>query len=121
MTMPTTMPALNLVDMLRLDDAVLATYVRDLCVLQLRAGYDWFVCHGAVKETAPRPAVPELTGDLLRTLRLDLGLSQTGLGERLKVSDKLISKWENGHGEIPAEYRQILWAMMNGQAEETIA
>ena len=39
---------------------------------------------------------PVKTGTLIRTLRTRLGLTQRELAERLTVSDRTISKWENG-------------------------
>lgn len=40
----------------------------------------------------------EKTGELIRTLRNELKLTQKQLAERLNVSDKAVSKWESGHG-----------------------
>ena len=37
-------------------------------------------------------------GALIRALRLELGLTQKQLAERIFVSDKAVSKWERGHG-----------------------
>ena len=38
------------------------------------------------------------TGELIRTLRTGMGLTQKQLAERLNVSDKAVSKWECGNG-----------------------
>lgn len=38
-------------------------------------------------------------GDILRIEREKLGLSQSQLGERLKVSRKTVSRWENNERE----------------------
>lgn len=38
------------------------------------------------------------TGELIRKLRLDNGLTQKQLAEKLCVSDKAVSKWENNKG-----------------------
>lgn len=38
------------------------------------------------------------TGALIRALRLEKGLTQRALAQRLNLSAKTISKWENGHG-----------------------
>ena len=38
------------------------------------------------------------TGSLIRRLRLEQGMTQLALAERLGVSDKAISKWERGCG-----------------------
>ena len=40
----------------------------------------------------------EKTGELIRTLRNELKLTQKQLAEKLNVSDKAVSKWERGHG-----------------------
>lgn len=41
---------------------------------------------------------PIKTGRLIRTLRMDLGLTQQQLAGRLHVGDKAVSKWERGGG-----------------------
>ena len=38
------------------------------------------------------------TGELIAVRRRELGLSQEALAERLHVTDKAVSKWENGRG-----------------------
>ncbi|MBP5379789.1 MAG: helix-turn-helix transcriptional regulator, partial [Ruminococcus sp.] len=38
------------------------------------------------------------TGELIRQLRLESGLTQKQLAESLNVSDKAVSKWECGTG-----------------------
>ena len=38
------------------------------------------------------------TGALIRTLRIQMGLTQKALGDAVGVSDKAISKWERGLG-----------------------
>ena len=38
------------------------------------------------------------TGELIRQLRLDAGLTQKQLAEKLCISDKAVSKWECGNG-----------------------
>lgn len=40
----------------------------------------------------------ERTGALIRRLRMEKGLTQRELAERLDVSDKAVSKWERGMG-----------------------
>lgn len=37
-------------------------------------------------------------GALLRTLRLEKGMTQAMLAEKLHLMPKIISKWERGHG-----------------------
>lgn len=39
-----------------------------------------------------------ITGTIIRTLREKMGLTQAELAEKLFVSDKAVSKWENGKG-----------------------
>ena len=39
-----------------------------------------------------------MTGELIRRLRTDMGLTQKQLAEKLHVSDKAVSKWETGGG-----------------------
>ena len=38
----------------------------------------------------------EKTGALIRALRMEQGLTQAALAERLHVTDKAVSKWERG-------------------------
>lgn len=38
------------------------------------------------------------TGQLIRRLRLDLGMTQSELADRLHICSKTVSKWECGHG-----------------------
>ena len=38
------------------------------------------------------------TGKLIRRLRTEMGLTQMQLAERINVSDKAVSKWENANG-----------------------
>ena len=38
------------------------------------------------------------TGELIRHLRTEMGLTQKQLAERINVSDKAVSKWECGNG-----------------------
>lgn len=38
------------------------------------------------------------TGSLIRRLRLEQGMTQLALAERLGVSDKAVSKWKRGCG-----------------------
>ncbi len=38
------------------------------------------------------------TGALIRRLRLELGITQQGLADKLGVTDKAVSKWERGIG-----------------------
>lgn len=40
----------------------------------------------------------EKTGALIRSLRMERGLTQRELAARLGVSDKAVSKWERGLG-----------------------
>ena len=38
------------------------------------------------------------TGELIRQLRTEMGLTQKQLAQRINVSDKAVSKWETGNG-----------------------
>ena len=38
------------------------------------------------------------TGNLIRKMRTDMGLTQKQLAEKLHISDKAVSKWETGSG-----------------------
>ena len=38
------------------------------------------------------------TGELIRKLRIDKGLTQRELAQLINVSDKAVSKWECGNG-----------------------
>lgn len=39
---------------------------------------------------------PIKTGELIRALRMELGMTQQQLAQRLHVGDKAVSKWERG-------------------------
>lgn len=41
---------------------------------------------------------PIKTGELIRALRMELGMTQQQLAQRLHVGDKAVSKWERGAG-----------------------
>ena len=41
---------------------------------------------------------PQQTGNIIRQLRKDLGLSQAQLAEKLKVQNTTVSRWETGDG-----------------------
>ena len=47
-----------------------------------------------------------VTGTAIRTRREQLGITQQQLADRLAVSNKTISKWENGRG-LPVFGRRI--------------
>ncbi len=40
------------------------------------------------------------TGEIIRAMRLQKNMTQIALAEKLGVSDKAVSKWERGCGEI---------------------
>jgi len=40
----------------------------------------------------------EKTGRLIRTVRIELGITQKELADQIHVSGAAVSKWENGHG-----------------------
>ena len=40
--------------------------------------------------------MPYVSGEALRRLRTERGMTQRVLAERLSVSDKTVSKWETG-------------------------
>ena len=42
--------------------------------------------------------MPYVSGEALRRLRTERGMTQRVLAERLSVSDKTVSKWETGRG-----------------------
>lgn len=62
-------------------------------------------------------------GGLIRRLRLEQGLTQRALAQRLNLSAKTISKWETGHGcpdvsllgELSAMLGVDLGAMLSGE------
>lgn len=46
------------------------------------------------------------TGELIKKLRTEMGLTQQALAQQLFVSDKAVSKWERGSGmpDLPQLY-----------------
>ena len=66
------------------------------------------------------------TGALIRTLRLEKGVTQKQLADRMNLSDKTISKWERGLGlpnvSLLTELSDILGVnlkdMLNGDLSE---
>ena len=40
----------------------------------------------------------EKTGMLIKTLRMEKGITQKELAEKIQVSNATVSKWENAHG-----------------------
>lgn len=58
------------------------------------------------------------TGALIRALRLEMGMTQKMLAERLNLSAKAVSKWECGQGcpdvSVLAELSQILGVDLTG-------
>ena len=40
----------------------------------------------------------EKTGKLIKTLRIEKGITQKELAEKIQVSNATVSKWENAHG-----------------------
>ena len=49
----------------------------------------------------------EKIGKFLKKLRLDKNLTQEQLANKLNVSDKTISKWENGRGLMDISFSRI--------------
>lgn len=60
--------------------------------------HDVFGLHQAIGRALARKAA--LTGAELRFLRKEMGLSQSGLGELLGVTDQAVAKWEKT-GKVP--------------------
>lgn len=60
--------------------------------------HDVFGLHRAIGAALARKA--RLTGAELRFLRKEMGLSQSGLGELVGVTDQAIAKWEKT-GKVP--------------------
>ena len=56
----------------------------------------------------------QTVGNIIKELREDKGMTQMQLAERLNVSDKTVSKWENGGGypditQIEPLIRTLIW------------
>ena len=66
------------------------------------------------------------TGELIRKLRLDKGLTQRDLAELINVSDKAVSKWECGNGmpdlsilpNLSKVFETDISALLKGELEE---
>ncbi len=52
---------------------------------------------------------PIKTGELIRALRMELGMTQQQLAQRLHVGDKAVSKWERGAGCPDVSLLLRLW------------
>ena len=55
-----------------------------------------FLCFYATISSRGEAMDPKLTGNIIAEKRKALGLNQIQLAERLNVSNRTISKWENG-------------------------
>jgi transcriptional regulator with XRE-family HTH domain len=66
-------------------------------------------CHVTWREREPPgagyPEHPRTLGDELKKSRVDLGLSQKTLAERLGVDESTVWNWEHGRTEPPASLR----------------
>ena len=56
----------------------------------------------------------------LKKLRLENKMTQKGLGQRLKVSDKTINHWENKYSEPDIETLRDLKNLFNVSYEELL-
>jgi len=61
------------------------------------------------------------TGQLIRTLRKDKGLTQLQLAERLHVSDKTVSKWERGQGSPDISLLPALSGVLSTGLEQLLS
>lgn len=61
------------------------------------------------------------TGALIRALRTERGLTQAQLGKELHVTNKAVSKWENGHGLPEITYLQALSMFFGVTVNELLA
>lgn len=59
-------------------------------------------------------------GNLIYTLRIQAGLSQSQLGERLGVSNKAVSKWENGRSKPTTECIRKIAALFGISVEKLL-
>ena len=60
------------------------------------------------------------TGRMIRTLRLEKGLTQNQLGQMINVSGKAVSKWERGDGFPDVSIFPLLGAALGADTEELI-
>ena len=66
------------------------------------------------------------TGELIRRLRIEKGLTQRELADLIYVSDKAVSKWECGNGmpdlsilpNLSKVFETDILAILNGEMEE---
>lgn len=61
------------------------------------------------------------SGALIRSLRLDRGMTQRELGERLHVSDRTVSKWERGAGSPEVSILQQLASVFDVRVESLLS
>ena len=60
-------------------------------------------------------------GKFLKELRKEKGLTQEQLGEKVGVTNKTVSRWENGHYLPPVECLSIMSELYNVSINEMIA
>lgn len=60
-------------------------------------------------------------GELLATLRKEQKLTQEELGEKIGVTNKTVSRWENGNYMPPVEILQILSKQFNVSINELLS
>lgn len=63
----------------------------------------------------------EKTGKLIRGLRREKGMTQLALAERLRVSDKAVSKWERGQGSPDLSLLPALAEALDTGLEQLLA
>ena len=62
----------------------------------------------------------EFQFDRLRSLREEAGLSQGQLGKRLGISDRAVSKWENGLSTPSAKHMVMLCKILHIPVERLL-
>ena len=64
----------------------------------------WTPANRVWRQNKPYPTAPQSFGELLRKHRLDVGLTQAQVAEKLGVSKSTIDKWECNWTKPPSRY-----------------
>ena len=62
-----------------------------------------------------------MTGDQVKAIRKSIGLGQIAFADRLGTSQRVVSKWENGHATPSPVYQRLIQAIVDGSNDAEYA